>query len=149
MRLYRVLRGCSTPPCCQVASTILSNCLQRPPRRNLHGFARLHRACRFRDLSASATASAAANAGDEQHAPSQAPEGIKEPMTTGNIQSEEERRKKLWFAAVKPPMYTVAVIPILVSIQCSSGSCMWHVCWLPSSAGCCCSCVLHHRHAIH
>ena len=27
----------------------------------------------------------------------------------------QEQRKRLWFAAVKPPMYTVALIPILVS----------------------------------
>lgn len=149
MRQHSVVRGCSTQPCHQVASPVLSNCVQRPPRWDSHGFARLHRACCFRNLSASATASAAASAGDDQHAPSQAPESIKEPMTTGNIQSEDERRKKLWFAAVKPPMYTVAIIPILVSLQCSSGSRTRRVCWFPSSAGCCCSCILHHRHAIH
>lgn len=27
----------------------------------------------------------------------------------------KEQRKRLWFAAVKPPMYTVALIPVLVS----------------------------------
>lgn len=30
--------------------------------------------------------------------------------------STQEQRKRLWFAAVKPPMYTVALIPVLVSI---------------------------------
>ena len=29
--------------------------------------------------------------------------------------SEEERRRKLWYLAVKPPMYSVGIIPVLVS----------------------------------
>eukprot|EP00891_Asterochloris_glomerata_P004453 jgi/Astpho2/4453/Aster-00063 len=31
------------------------------------------------------------------------------------MQNEKQRRKKLWMAAIKPPMYTVAYVPILVS----------------------------------
>ena len=30
------------------------------------------------------------------------------------MQNEKQRRKKLWMAAIKPPMYTVAYVPILV-----------------------------------
>ena len=29
----------------------------------------------------------------------------------------QEQRKRLWFAAIKPPMYTVALIPILVNFS--------------------------------
>lgn len=43
------------------------------------------------------------------------PEGIAEPMSEEAVASEKQRQKKLWFAAVKPPMYTVSIIPILVS----------------------------------
>ncbi|DBA80500.1 TPA: hypothetical protein ACH3X1_007771 [Trebouxia sp. C0004] len=43
------------------------------------------------------------------------PEGIAEPMSAEAVASEKQRHRKLWFAAVKPPMYTVSIIPILVS----------------------------------
>lgn len=43
------------------------------------------------------------------------PEGIAEPMSEEAVASEKQRHKKLWFAAVKPPMYTVSIVPILVS----------------------------------
>lgn len=43
------------------------------------------------------------------------PEGIAEPMSEETAATEKQRQKKLWFAAVKPPMYTVSTIPILVS----------------------------------
>lgn len=36
------------------------------------------------------------------------------------MQNEKQRRKKLWMAAIKPPMYTVAYVPILV--RCLVGS---------------------------
>ena len=36
---------------------------------------------------------------------------------------EQEQRKRLWFAAVKPPMYTVALIPVLVSFSQAGSSC--------------------------
>ncbi len=45
------------------------------------------------------------------------PEGIAEPMSEEAVASEKQRRKKLWFAAVKPPMYTVSIIPILVGMH--------------------------------
>ena len=51
------------------------------------------------------------------------PEGIAEPMSEEAVLSEKQRRKKLWFAAVKPPMYTVSIIPILVSMAAAH-------CWL-------------------
>ena len=75
------------------------------------------------------------------------PEGIAEPMSEEAAASEKQRQKKLWFAAVKPPMYTVSIIPILVS-SCASivGT---KVEALPSLltaslfliAGFCCSCI--------
>ena len=36
------------------------------------------------------------------------------------MQTERQRRKQLWKAAIKPPMYTVAYVPILV--RCLVGS---------------------------
>ena len=36
------------------------------------------------------------------------------------MQTEKQRRRKLWMAAIKPPMYTVAYVPILV--RCPVGS---------------------------
>ena len=44
-------------------------------------------------------------------------EGIAEPMSEEAIATEQQRRKKLWFAAIKPPMYTVSIIPVLVSAK--------------------------------
>ena len=35
-------------------------------------------------------------------------------MSQQQVLSEQQQRKKLWFAAVKPPMYTVSIIPIVV-----------------------------------
>lgn len=49
------------------------------------------------------------------------PEGIAEPMSEEAIATEQQRRKKLWFAAIKPPMYTVSIIPVLVSKTDQSG----------------------------
>lgn len=66
-------------------------------------------------------ASTAAEAGDTQPIQVPVPDGIREPMNSGRIHSEDERRKKLWFAAIKPPMYTVAIVPILVRAQASHG----------------------------
>ena len=42
-------------------------------------------------------------------------EGIAEPMSEETVATEQQRRSKLWFAAIKPPMYTVSIIPVLVS----------------------------------
>lgn len=42
-------------------------------------------------------------------------EGIAEPMSEETVATEQQRRRKLWFAAIKPPMYTVSIIPVLVS----------------------------------
>jgi len=75
------------------------------------------------------------------------PEGIAEPMSEEAVASEKQRQKKLWFAAVKPPMYTVSMIPILVSDTPSEIATKVEA--LPSlltaslflSAGFCCSCV--------
>ena len=75
------------------------------------------------------------------------PEGIAEPMSEEAVASEKQRQKKLWFAAVKPPMYTVSIIPILVSNTASEVG--TKVKALPSlltaslflHAGICCSCV--------
>ena len=75
------------------------------------------------------------------------PEGIAEPMSEETAATEKQRQKKLWFAAVKPPMYTVSTIPILVSITASEVG--TKVKALPSlltaslflRAGICCSCV--------
>ena len=44
------------------------------------------------------------------------PEGIAEPMSEEVVVTEQQRRRKLWFAAIKPPMYTVSIIPVLVSV---------------------------------
>ena len=41
-------------------------------------------------------------------------EAIAEPMSQEAVFTEQQRRKKLWFAAIKPPMYTVSIIPVLV-----------------------------------
>ncbi|KAL3145751.1 hypothetical protein ABBQ38_015130 [Trebouxia sp. C0009 RCD-2024] len=43
------------------------------------------------------------------------PEGIAEPMSEEMVVTEQQRRRKLWFAAIKPPMYTVSIVPVLVS----------------------------------
>ena len=51
------------------------------------------------------------------------PEGIAEPMSEEAVASEKQRHKKLWFAAVKPPMYTVSIVPILVGIECFASVC--------------------------
>lgn len=51
------------------------------------------------------------------------PEGIAEPMSEEAVATEQQRRRKLWFAAIKPPMYTVSIIPILVSIGMTSNGC--------------------------
>ncbi len=75
------------------------------------------------------------------------PEGIAEPMSQEAVASEKQRQKKLWFAAVKPPMYTVSIIPILVSNTAPEVGTKIEA--LPSlltaslflSAGFCCSCV--------
>ena len=45
------------------------------------------------------------------------PEGIAEPMSEEAVATEQQRRRKLWFAAIKPPMYTVSIIPVLVSFD--------------------------------
>jgi 1,4-dihydroxy-2-naphthoate octaprenyltransferase len=37
-------------------------------------------------------------------------------------------RRQLWFAAVKPPMYTVCIIPVLVSLVASFYSCLQYEC---------------------
>lgn len=47
----------------------------------------------------------------------QLPEGIAEPMSEEEVATEQQRRRKLWFAAIKPPMYTVSIIPVLVSLD--------------------------------
>ena len=62
------------------------------------------------------TAASSSDAGHQQSAAAQpaVPEGIAEPMSQEQVLSEQQRRKKLWFAAVKPPMYTVSIIPIVV-----------------------------------
>lgn len=44
-------------------------------------------------------------------------EGIAEPMSEETAATEQQRRRKLWFAAIKPPMYTVSIIPVLVSFE--------------------------------
>lgn len=44
-------------------------------------------------------------------------EGIAEPMSEETVATEQQRRRKLWFAAIKPPMYTVSIIPVLVSFD--------------------------------
>lgn len=107
------LRGCSTQSDAHIRG--LSNvCVVRPPLRTFMP-SRSYRRRSCQQLLAAVSASAAA--GNSEPPPVAVPEGIREPMTTGNIQSEDERRKKLWFAAIKPPMYTVAIIPILVSLQ--------------------------------
>lgn len=43
--------------------------------------------------------------------------GIAEPMSEETAATEQQRRGKLWFAAIKPPMYTVSIIPVLVSLE--------------------------------
>lgn len=45
------------------------------------------------------------------------PEGIAEPMSEEMVVTEQQRRRKLWFAAIKPPMYTVSIVPVLVSVN--------------------------------
>ena len=75
------------------------------------------------------------------------PEGIAEPMSEEAVASEKQRQKKLWFAAVKPPMYTVSIIPILVRNTASElGTNVEALPSLPTaslflSAGFCCSSV--------
>ena len=120
------MHGCGMQSCHQLSGTITSDCVQRPPRcspKNVTRARHLLRPRKCMSVSATANASAAAGAEDSQHVPVVAPEGIKEPMTTGTVLSEDERRKKLWFAAIKPPMYTVAVIPILVRLEYSIKAC--------------------------
>ena len=135
----------ATHSCHQLPGNFVSDRSQRPPpglpSRVTVSRILLHSR---RPLPATATASAAAGAADSHHTPLQAPEGIKQPMTTGAVQSEDERRKKLWFAAIKPPMYTVAIIPILVRLQCSIRLADTPVLHYPPSIGCCCSCILYH-----
>ena len=71
------------------------------------------------------TASSLATAASDAEPPSsstnaastQLPEGIAEPMSEEAVATEQQRRKKLWFAAIKPPMYTVSIIPVLVSFD--------------------------------
>lgn len=50
----------------------------------------------------------------DQH---EVPEGIAEPMSEEVVVTEQQRRRKLWFAAIKPPMYTVSIVPVLVSVH--------------------------------
>ena len=45
------------------------------------------------------------------------PESIAEPMSEEAVATKQQRRRKLWFAAIKPPMYTVSIIPVLVSLD--------------------------------
>ena len=52
------------------------------------------------------------------------------------MQNEKQKRKKLWMAAVKPPMYTVAYIPILV--RCRVGSLLCRLIASPSVVICSC-----------
>ena len=71
------------------------------------------------------TASSLATAASDKEPPSnstnatsvQPPEGIAEPMSEEAVTTEQQRRRKLWFAAIKPPMYTVSLIPVLVSFD--------------------------------
>ena len=76
------------------------------------------------------------------------PEGIAEPMSEEAVASEKQRHKKLWFAAVKPPMYTVSIVPILVGIDCIASVCGTEnvvagtpQVSMPLCAGFCCSCI--------
>ncbi|KAK9917091.1 hypothetical protein WJX75_000805 [Coccomyxa subellipsoidea] len=52
------------------------------------------------------------------HLPSARPSSSVQGSSTPNMKEDagsRERQRKLWFAAIKPPMYAVGVIPILVS----------------------------------
>lgn len=73
------------------------------------------------------TAASSSNAGHQQSAAAQsaAPEGIAEPMSQEQVLSEQQQRKKLWFAAVKPPMYTVSIIPIAVAAAAAYSASGW------------------------
>lgn len=55
------------------------------------------------------------NSNHVQSAQLEVPESIAEPMSEEVVVTEQQRHRKLWFAAIKPPMYTVSIIPVLVS----------------------------------
>ena len=81
--------------------------------RQSRGFARTVKAA-----SSLATAASDADPSNSANPTSmQLPEGIAEPMSEEEVATEQQRRRKLWFAAIKPPMYTVSIIPVLVSFE--------------------------------
>jgi len=60
-----------------------------------------------------------ASSGEAEHpatsaAKDAAPARLPQPNAGESAEIERKRRKRLWYLAIKPPMYSVCIIPVLV-----------------------------------